>query len=138
MTLAMAEILEKVSKMKKKDDKIKFLREHDTVAFRTVLCYALHPGVKSALPPGAPPYTPSELADENVGMLYSQYSKLYMFCVGGADNLNPIKREHLFIQFLESVHPKDAELILAAKEKKLHVNGVSKELLAEAYPGIFD
>lgn len=135
--ISIAEILEKASKLKKKEDKINFLRSHDNVALRTVLCFALHPAVKVLLPEGAAPYKKSELADDNWGMLYTQHRRLYLFCEGGEPNLNASRREYLFIQFLESLHPKDAELMEVAKDKKLPYKTITKSLIEETFPGIF-
>jgi hypothetical protein len=136
-TQGISEILEKASKMKTKNDKINYLRENDSVQLRTVLCFALHPSVKIALPDGPAPYKPSDMADDNFGMLYSEARRLYLFCEGGTD-LKPAKREYLFIQMLEGIHPKDAQLLVAAKDKKLPYKGLTKAIIEEAYPGIFE
>lgn len=135
--LGISEILEKASKFKKKEEKINFLREHDSVALRTLLCFALHPGVQIDLPEGPAPYKASDLSDENYGMMYSQARQLYLFCKGGNDNLSKAKREHLFIQMLEAIHPKDAELLVKAKDKTIPYKTLTKQLFEEAYPGIF-
>lgn len=137
--MRISEILEKTSKSKKKkEDKIQFLRNNNSDALRLVLQYALHPNVHSALPEGPAPYTPSELSDENDGMLYKAARELYLFCKGGNDALPALRRETLFVQFLESLHPEDAKLIVAAKDKTLPYKGLPKSLFEEAFPGIFD
>lgn len=137
MTKGISEILEAASKQKKKEDKIKYLRENDSLALRTVICFALHPAVKILLPDGPAPYRKSDLADENFGMLYSDYRKLYLFCEGGNDALSKNKRELLFVQLLEGIHPKDADLLVSAKDKKLPYKGLTKDHIEEAFPGIF-
>ena len=138
MAIRISEIIEKAAKAKKKEEKINILRENDSEALRTVLCFALHPQVKSNLPDGPAPYKPAELADENYGMLYTAYRKLPHFCEGVQDNLTKTKRENLFIQTLEAIHPKDAELLVAAKDKKLPYKGLPISTIEEAFPGIFD
>ena len=52
------------------------------------------------------------------------------------DQLNPIKREKMFIDMLESVHPKDAELLLAMKDKKILAKSVTRKLIQEAFPNL--
>ena len=135
MRLSISEILEKTTKLKTKNEKIEYLHQNDTEALRTVLQFALHPGVKSALPEGTPPYKPCQQLDQE-GRLYAEYRRLYLFCVGGHDGLKPLKRETLFIGLLESIDPKDAELLCAAKDKKLPYEGFTVSLLNEAFPGI--
>lgn len=138
MNLGISEILKKASAIRIKSEKILFLRENYTDALRLVIQFALHPAVKVLLPEGPAPYTPAELADENRYMLYKQARQLYVFCEGGAPALSQNRREVLFIQLLEAIHPDDAELLVAAKDKKMPYNKMTKAVFEEAYPGIFD
>jgi hypothetical protein len=133
-----SEILEKASKIKNKSEKIKFLQQNNSPALKLVLQFALHPRVKILLPEGPAPYKPSTLADENHGMLYGETRRLYLFCEGGNPGLSQNKRDNLFIRMLESIHPNDAKLLVAAKDKKLPYKGLTKKDLEEAFPGIFD
>ena len=137
MTLGISEILEKASKLRKKEDKIKFLRDNNSPSLRLVLQFALHPNVHVLLPEGPAPYQRNDLADENFGMLYSEAKKLYLFCDGGNPNLSQTKREMLFIQMLETIHSKDADLLIAAKDKTLPYKGLNKQIVEEAFPDIF-
>lgn len=138
MTLSIYEILQKANSKKTKAEKIKFLQENNSPALRLVLQFALHPNVKVLLPEGPAPYKPADLADENLGKLYSESKKLYLFCEGGNDALNQNKRDMLFVQLLESIHPKDAELLVAAKDKKLPFKDLSRNVILEAFPDIFE
>jgi len=61
----------------------------------------------------------------------------YHFCKGGNDGMNAIRRETMFINILEGVHPLEAEIITLCKDKRLgEVYKVTKEVVAEAYPDI--
>ena len=60
--------------------------------------------------------------------------KLYLFVEGGNPNLKPNRREYLFIELLESIHPKEAELLLQVKDKKLKCNGLTYNLVKETFP----
>ena len=42
----------------------------------------------------------------------------YNFVKGGNDALRPMKREQLFMQLLEGLHPDEAEIICLVKDKK--------------------
>ena len=56
---------------------------------------------------------------------------------GGNDSLNGIRRETMFIQMLEGLHPDEANIIILAKDKKLSdVYSISYDQVKEAYPDI--
>jgi len=42
----------------------------------------------------------------------------------------------MFIQLIESVHPKDAELILLMIEKKSPAKGLTKAVVKEVFPNL--
>lgn len=135
MRLGIAEVLKLASEQKTKEEKINVFRKNDSSALRTVLKYALDPAVKWALPPGAPPYKPAPYLDQQ-SMLYHEARRLYLFIEGGNPNLTPLKRESLFIGLIESIDPEDAKVLLAAKDKKLPVKGITSTIVNEAFPGL--
>lgn len=131
------EILEETSKLKSEKEKIDYLRRHeDNNVLKTILAGAFYEGVKWNLPPGEPPYKPCDPVNAET-FLYGEARRLYLFCEGGPDLTN-LRRETLFIELLESVHPKDAEIILAMKEKTLPYKGITKSLVQKAFPGFID
>ena len=69
--------------------------------------------------------------------LRKEWTKLYNFVKGGNDALNSLRRETMFIQILEGLHPLDAEILCLVKDKKLYDKyKITKENVAEAYPSI--
>jgi len=69
--------------------------------------------------------------------LRKEWTKLYNFVKGGNDQLNSLRRETMFIQILEGLHPLDAEIICLMKDKKLYDKyKITKENVSEAYPDI--
>jgi len=69
--------------------------------------------------------------------LRKEWTKLYNFVKGGNDSLNSLRRETMFIQILEGLHPLDAEILCLVKDKKLYDKyKITKENVAEAYPSI--
>ena len=52
--------------------------------------------------------------------------------------IDRFRKEKLFIQLIENVHAKDAAIIIAAKDKKLHklYPLVTKSLMLEAFPDL--
>jgi hypothetical protein len=59
----------------------------------------------------------------------------YVFNKENAPNLRQSKRESMFISLLEALDPVEAEILLAAKDKKLDL-GLTKKALDEVFPGL--
>lgn len=138
MKLGVAEILEQVSKLKKKDERIEALRKHgDNRAMLQILQYAYDPRIKWLLPEGTPPFKKNEYLDQESN-LYSEVRRLYLFIEGGNPNLTTTKREMLFIGLLEMITPADAVLLCAAKDKKLPYKNITPEIVNEAFPGLLE
>jgi hypothetical protein len=132
--LSLSEVFSVVEKEQTDSGKVNILRHHDTPVLRQIVKYALDLNIKWLLPPGKPPYSPSqEIGCE--GRLISEARRLYLFIEGGNPSLTKIRMETLFVQLLEAVHPKDAELLLLMKDRKLPGN-VNLEIVNEAFPGL--
>ena len=66
-----------------------------------------------------------------------EYQRFYNFCKGGNDQLKSLRRETMFIQMLEGLHPLDAEILCLVKDKNLEEKyKITKEIVSEAYPDI--
>ena len=69
--------------------------------------------------------------------LRKEWTKLYNFVKGGNSSLKSLRRETMFIQILEGLHPLDAEILCLMKDKKLYDKyKITKENVMEAYPDI--
>ena len=69
--------------------------------------------------------------------LRREWTKLYNFIRGGNSSLSSLRRETMFIQILEGLHPLDAEILCLMKDKKLYDKyKITKENVIEAYPDI--
>lgn len=136
MVLSISEILDRCSKLSKLEEKVQWLRHNDHPALRAVLQYALDPRVKWLLPKGIPPYKPTEHLDQE-NMLRHELRKLNYFVEGGSQpNLHPIKRETMFIQFIEGLCPADAILMCHVKDKKIPYKGITVKVVNSAFPGL--
>ena len=88
------------------------------------------------LPEGRPPYTPSSEAHPT--SWNKEHMRLPYFVKGsGHDDMNPVKRESMWIQLLEGIHPEDAALVADMTDRRLpRGSTLTKELLDEAVPGL--
>jgi Family of unknown function (DUF6433) len=134
MRIGVAEFLEKVSKLKKKEEKVAALKANDSFVLRTILQGAFDPRIKWLLPEGDPPYKPNDLVDQE-NVLIKDARKLAYFVEGPYPGLKQVKREAMFIEMLETVAPADAKMLCAIKEKKLPWKGITVDIVNEAFPG---
>ena len=132
------EIFEKVSNQKTTVDKISVLHEHNSMPLRDILRGSFDSTVSWNLPAGAPPF---KVDDAPIGYNFSNIlhacKKLKYFAHGGpGDKLKQVKRERMFVEMLESVHPKDAQIIIWMKDAQLagKYKGVTKKLVKDAFP----
>ena len=137
MQLLMNEILQKVSNAKTKAQKIKLLNEFNSPALRAILIANFDESVISMLPEGKVPYKPNDAPEETEHTkLIQEYRKLYLFFKGGA-NISQARRETLFIQLLEGLHAKEAEVICLVKDKKIGKRWkIARQCVEEAFPSI--
>jgi len=130
-----SQILEEVSKEKSVNKKVEMLQaERNNNALIAVLQATFDDRIIFELPEGTPPYNvPDDMIDNKAG-LYKEFRKFYIFTKNQRSaNIRKDKREYAFIQMLESVHPIDAELLLAMKDKKMPYKTITKNLVLKAY-----
>ena len=69
--------------------------------------------------------------------LRREWKNFYLFVKGGNDTLSPIRRESIFIQLLEGLHPDEAEIICLVKDKNLKKKyKLTRAIVEEAFPDI--
>lgn len=156
------EVLQLVSKQRSKDKKVEILKEYEDPSLKAIFIWNFDESVISLLPPGDVPYfgdntvktsTISEriedavskmgngasigAVDQKYSTIKKEYTKFYNFIKGGNDSMNGIKRENIFINILEGIHPLEAEILCLVKDKKLQEKyNITKEIVSEAYPDI--
>lgn len=136
MVIGIAEFLEKVSKLKTRQEKVEALKANDSFILRIILQGAFDPKVKFLLPEGNPPFRVTTLVDQE-NILIREGRKIKYFVEGLYPDLKQNRRETMFIELLEAVAPRDADLLLAIKDKKLPFKGITADMVTEALPGIF-
>lgn len=64
---------------------------------------------------------------------------MYLYLRGGNDGLSSRRREVLFQQLLERIHPTEAAMVVAAKDKKfINAYRVPKGVVDAAFPGLLE
>jgi len=161
------EIFDLASKQRTKAKKVEVLQKYNHDALRMLLIWNFDESVHSALPEGPVPYsgyaeqttssgTLSTKITEEVRRMYETGSfsvgasdtdgkttlrreskHFYHFIKGGNNGLSSIRRESMFINLLEGLHPLEAEVLCLVKDKKLSDKyKITQDVVAEAYPQI--
>ena len=161
------EVLDLVSRQRSKAKKVEVLKKYEHPSLKAVFIWNFDETVKSALPPGDVPYSGFEdqatysgtlttKIDEEVRKMHEtgsfsmgtsdsqgrttirrEYKHFYHFVKGGNDSMSGVRRETMFINVLEGLHPLEAEIVCLIKDKKLSDKyKITKEIVSEAYPDI--
>ena len=134
----MSEILELASKQRSVAKKVEVLQEYSTEALKAILIWNFDDTAVSTVPEGEVPY---EKNDVPIGTdhtsLRKEWKNLYHFVQGGNNTLSPIRRETMFIQMLEGLHPDEADILCLVKDGRLNEKyKITKEVVGKAYPDI--
>ena len=161
------EVLSLLSKQRSKAKKVEVLKRYEHPSLKAILIWNFDESLRSALPEGEVPYsgfeeqassngTLSTKIDESVRRMHEtdsfsmgssdknghttirrEFKHFYHFIRGGNDAMSAVRRETMFINILEGLHPLEAEILCLVKDKKLEdVYKITKEIVAEAYPDI--
>ena len=132
------EILESANKQRKIDDRIDVLKEYRNEALVSILIWNFDDTVVSVVPEGDVPYERNEVpVGTDHTSLRKEWKNLYHFVQGGNPAMNMIRRETMFINILEGLHPLEAEIVTLCKDKRLgEVYKITKDVVSEAYPDI--
>ena len=137
MKLLISEVLQKAHNAKTKAEKIAILKENDSQALRSIFIINYDESVISLLPEGAPPYTPNEAPAGTEHTKLEHEARLLFHFFKGGSNIPSLKRETMFVQMLEGLHPDEAKVVIAAKDKKLNKRyKITKACVSEAFPTI--
>ena len=160
------EVFDACSKQRTKAKKIEVLQRYAHDSVMAVLIWNFDESIVSLLPEGDVPYgntrednsvtgSLSDKINDAVGMMREsgsaslgsqdqgkasirgEYTKFYNFLKGGNSGLSGLRRETMFINILEGLHPLEAEILVLVKDKKLTDRyKITKENVGAAYPQI--
>jgi hypothetical protein len=160
------EVLNLISKQRTNAKKVEFLQKYEDPSLKTILIWNFDESIISLLPQGDVPYASTgeqtsysgtlsnkiedavskmeELNSSSLGSMdqgrstiRKEYNMFYNFVKGGNDSLSSLRRETMFINILQGLHPLEAEILCLVKDKKLQTKyKITKEIVSEAYPDI--
>ena len=160
------EVFDAVSQQKSNGKKVEVLQRYADPSLKAVLIWNFDESITSLLPPGEVPYG-SNLEDEmSTGTLSGRINdavdkmkemgssslgsqdqgrttirkeskNFYNFIKGGNNALSSLRRETMFINILQGLHPLEAEILILAKDKDLESKyKISKAVVSQAFPDI--
>ena len=132
------EILELASKQRAKAKKVEILQQYENDALKTIFIWNFDETVISVLPVGEVPFNKNEVpVGTDHTSLRREYKHLYNFVKGGNDGLSGLRRETMFIQMLEGLHPEEAEILCLCKDKRLEDKyKITYDVVKQAFPDI--
>ena len=161
------EVLDLVSKQRSAAKKVEALKKHEHVSLKMLFIWNFDESVVSVLPPGEVPFSSYEEQTTSSGTLSKKIDlatrkmyetgsfsigtsdqqgrttirreckNFYHFIKGGNDAMNGIRRESMFINLLQGLHPLEAELLCLVKDKDLESKyKITKDIVSQAYPDI--
>jgi hypothetical protein len=131
------ELFEEAQNAKTRDERIKLFKDNDTFVLKTVLQLAYNKSIELDFPDGAPPFTANTAPTGLESVRLKNVIKPLGNCVKG-NKIAGFKKEKIFIGILESIHSKDAEILIAAKDKKLSklYSKVTENLVEKTFPAL--
>ena len=161
------EVLDLVSKQRTAAKKVEVLKRYGHPSLKAIFIWNFDDTVVSVLPEGEVPYTGYDEQTSYSGTLSTkiteevrrmhetgsfsmgtgdkeghttirrEFKNFYHFIKGGNDSINSIRRETMFINILEGLHPLEAEILVLVKDKRLgDAYKVTQDVVAKAYPDI--
>ena len=160
------EVFSLVSNQRSNAKKVEILQKYEHPSLKSLLIWNFDETIISELPEGLVPYASvgqqnvrsgnlsdninravdmmDELNSNSIGSqdqgrtsIRKEYTYFYNFVKGGNNGLSNRKREMMFINILEGLHPLEAEILILVKDKKLDTKyKITQKNVADAYKDI--
>ena len=160
------EVLNAASKMKSNAKKIEVLQRYGDPSLKAVFIWNFDETIETLLPEGEVPYGSniedeiqsgslsgkiddavgkmSEMGSASLGSqdqgqtsIRKEFQKFYNFLKGGNPGMSSLRRESMFINILQGLHPLEAEILILVKDGRLGDKyKITKENVSEAFSDI--
>ena len=160
------EVLDAASKMRSKANKVEVIRRYGDNSLKAVLIWNFDESIVTLLPEGEVPYGSNledetnsgslsgkindavgkmnELGSQSLGSqdqgsttIRKEFTKFYNFLKGGNPGMSSLRRESMFINILQGLHPLEAEILILVKDGRLTDKyKITKDVVSEGFPDI--
>ncbi len=160
------EVLNAASKMRSKANKVQVLQRYGDNSLKAILIWNFDETIVTLLPEGEVPYGSNiedetksgslsskindavgkmqELGSQSLGSqdqgrttIRKEFQKFYNFLKGGNPSMSSLRRETMFINILQGLHPLEAEILILVKDGRLEDKyKITKDIVSEAFPDI--
>jgi len=144
-----SEVLQRVSNAKTKTKKVEILQEYKSPALTKILLCNFATNIRFCFPSGKTPYSPQERPKGvDHQFLFTEQRLLekfiakqvngvtYFGCSGQTrPRIQQLKKEQMWVQLLEGLHPEEASLLDLVKDKKITERyKITRQNVIEAFP----
>tara|TARA_B100000686_G_scaffold87262_1_gene94029 strand:- start:690 stop:1307 length:618 start_codon:yes stop_codon:yes gene_type:complete len=160
------EVLNAASKMRSKANKVQVLQRYGDPSIKAILIWNFDDTIETLLPEGEVPYGSNiedemtsgslsskindavgkmkEIGSQSLGSqdqgrttIRKEFTKFYNFLKGGNPSMSSLRRETMFINVLQGLHPLEAEILILVKDGRLEDKyKITKDIVSEAFPDI--
>ena len=133
------EIFDEFELAKTKQERIDVLRKNYSPTLDEVIRLAFHPEFEWLVKEMPEEYkVPDTLPGISHAKLSTELRRLYLFQKGNptAERLTKQKQKELLLQLLESIEPREAEVVIGIFNKDLGVRGLTLKFVQEVFPNI--
>ena len=160
------EVLDAASKMRSKANKVQVLQRYGDPSIKAILIWNFDDTIETLLPEGEVPYGSNiedemtsgslsskindavgkmkEIGSQSLGSqdqgrttIRKEFTKFYNFLKGGNPSMSSLRRETMFINVLQGLHPLEAEILILVKDGRLEDKyKITKDIVSEAFPDI--
>ena len=145
----MSEVFQRVSNAKTKAEKVKILQEYKSPALTKLLLCNFAKSIRFCFPSGKTPYTAVERPKGiEHQVMFTEHRLVEKFIAkkvngvvyyGCSNSTRPriqqLKKENLWLQLLEGLHPEEAEVMDLIKDKKLTSKyKITRQNVIDAFP----
>jgi len=134
------EVFDEFEEAKNKKERLTVIEKNLSKTLVEVLQYTFHPDYKWKINEMPENYKiPMDVAPGlSRCQLSTEIRKLYLFQSGNevAESLSPKKQNELLIQLLESIEPREAEVIIGIFKKDQSVKGLDYKFVKEAFSNL--
>ena len=130
-------ILEGANKRRNFERRVSALRENSSKTLKTVLRGAYDDRIRFILPEGMPPQAKLNEDDSKATKTISDHLESFVYFFDEGELVPMDIRIKIFINILETISKREAEILVAMKDKNLHslFKNLDKETVKTAFPG---